>query len=516
MPLRQWQEVQTLLRKNKQVEEVQFMKFCVTTPIYYINGDPHIGHAYASIAADILARFKRMDGYDVHFSTGTDEHGVKVARSAEVAGMDVHKFSNLMSQKFRGLGKAINLSEDDFIRTTEERHITSSQKFWQMLAVDIYKDSYCGWYSARDEEYVPEEDVVNGKAPSGAPVEWMEEESYFFRLSAYQDRLLDLYEKNPDFIAPISRRNEVVSFVKSGLKDLSISRSKFDWGIPIPDAPGHVMYVWIDALANYITSLGFPNNTQRVSEMMGNCIHVVGKEILRFHAVYWPAFLMSAGLTLPKRIFAHGWWTSEGQKMSKSVGNVVDPQKTVEKYGLDPIRYFLFREIRFGEDGDFSEKALQRRISYDLANDLGNLVQRVLAFIQKIGGLRVNYDFAEDEKQLFNDSRNLIGKLRSLMDRQDLHGALEAIWQLVSASNRFVDYKKPWALAKEDESRLNRVMTVLCESIRAVAFGIASFMPDTASKIFNFINVEGKSFREIEINFSDQSFKPPFPLFPKE
>jgi methionyl-tRNA synthetase len=495
------------------------MKFCVTTPIYYINGDPHLGHAYASIAADIIARFKRMDGFDVHFSTGTDEHGVKVARSAEKAGIDVHQFSDIMSQRFRDMSRAVNLSEDDFIRTTEDRHKKSAQTFWNLLEKDIYKSTYSGWYSARDEEYVPENEIVDGKAPSGAPVEWMEEESYFFRLSAYQDKLLDYYEKNPDFILPVSRRNEVISFVKSGLKDLSVSRSKFDWGVPIPDSNGHVMYVWIDALANYITSLGFPDDKEHVNKMMKTCIHIVGKEILRFHAVYWPAFLMSAGITLPKRIFAHGWWTHDGQKMSKSVGNVVDPFDVIKNYGLDQMRFFLFREVRFGEDGDFSEESLKNRVSYNLANDLGNLVQRVLAFIQKLGGnLTVNYDFTEDEKKLFLHSRDLINQMRRKIDVQDLHGALDSVWDLVSESNKFMNDMKPWELSKVDEnaSRLNAVLTALCESIRAIAFGIFSFMPDTARKIFDFLNVTGESFEEIENNFIDQTFAAPSVLFPRD
>ncbi|MDR0677719.1 MAG: methionine--tRNA ligase [Holosporaceae bacterium] len=490
-------------------------EFCVTTPIYYINGDPHVGHAYASIAADIIARFKRLDGFRVHFSTGTDEHGIKVARSAEKSGMDVHTYSDIISRKFKDMSRAVNLSEHDFIRTTEERHIRSAQALWKMIEKDIYKSSYSGWYSARDEEYVPENEVVDGKAPSGAPVEWMEEESFFFRLSSYQDKLLELYEKNPDFIAPVARRNEVISFVKSGLKDLSISRSKFNWGIPIPGADGHVMYVWIDALANYITSLGFPDKD--VTSMMSQCVHIVGKEILRFHAVYWPAFLISAGLELPRRIFAHGWWTSEGQKMSKSIGNVVDPYDVIKNFGLDQLRYFLFREVRFGEDGDFSKENMKNRISYDLANDLGNLVQRVLAFIQKIGGnLETNYDLNEAEKRVFEKSKNLIVQMRNLIDKQDLCGALETIWNLVSESNKFVNDMKPWELVKTDTNRLNAVLTVLCESIRSIAFGIAPFLPDTAKKIFDFMDIEGKSFEEIEIRFTNQTFEAPIPLFPKD
>jgi methionyl-tRNA synthetase len=414
------------------------------------------------------------------------------------------------------MSRAVNLSEDDFIRTTEPRHIKSAQAFWKLLEKDIYKSTYSGWYSARDEEYVPENELVDGKAPSGAPVEWMEEESYFFRLSAYQDKLLDYYEKNPDFIAPVARRNEVISFVKSGLKDLSISRSKFDWGVPIPGSDQHVMYVWIDALTNYITSLGFPDDKEHVSEMMANCVHVVGKEILRFHAVYWPAFLMSAGVTLPKRVFAHGWWTHDGQKMSKSVGNVVNPFEIIEKFGLDQLRYFLFREVHFGDDGDFSEDALANRVSYDLANDLGNLVQRVLAFVQKLGGLTPNYDFTDEEKALFVSARSLIEKMRPLIDKQDLHGALSVVWDLVSQSNKFTNDRKPWELAKTDVVRLNAVLTALCESIRAIAFGISPFMPGTAEKIFKFIDVEGKLFTEIDVNFTNQNFPAPAPLFPKE
>ncbi len=493
------------------------MRFCVTTPIYYINGEPHIGHAYASTAADILARFNRLDGREVYFSTGTDEHGIKVARSAEKANMEVHAFSDLMSSKFKDMSNLMNLSYDDFIRTTEPRHIRSAQKLWTMIEKDIYKSSYAGWYDPRDEVFVAESEIKNGLAPSGGTVEWMEEESYFFRLSEYQDKLLAYYEANPDFIAPTSRRNEVISFVKSGLKDLCISRSKFDWGIPVPNAEGHVMYVWIDALANYLTTFGFPDNQEEAEEKMANCVHIVGKEILRFHAVYWPAFLMAAGITLPKRIFAHGWWTCEGQKMSKSIGNVVNPFEIAEKHTVDCLRYFMMKEVKFGEDGDFSENALKNRITYDLANDLGNLVQRVLAFIQKRGGqLHADYNFSDESVVLFNNAQNLIAKMRPLIEKQDLNGALSAIWELVSESNKFVNDVKPWELAKAEDPRLDSILTVLCESIRSIAFGISAFMPETARKIFDFMNIEGNSFSEIESRFADQTFPIPSPLFPKD
>lgn len=504
-------------------------KFFITTPIYYINGEPHIGHAYTSIAADIIARFKRFDGFDVRLCTGTDEHGIKVARTAKKQRIDVVEFSNVVSQKFRDMSDAINMSYDDFVRTTEPRHITSAQALWSMMKKDdVYKNVYSGWYSARDEEYVAESDLDENRcAPSGAPVEWMEEESYFFRLSSYQDKLLKFYEENPDFIAPAARRNEIISFVKSGLRDLSISRSQFSWGVPVPTDPNdddsgsglkHVMYVWIDALANYITSLGFPKDKEKVSEMMANCVHIVGKEIIRFHAVYWPAFLMSAGITLPKRIFAHGWWTNDGAKMSKSLGNVVDPKDIIDRYGVDVLRYFLFREVRFGEDGDFSESALKKRFSYELANDLGNLVQRVLAFIWKRGGeLIVDYgNFNNSDSALFDSARTLIEKLRPLIDKQDLYSALNVVWDLISEANKYVNDMKPWELAKTDPNRLNVVLTVLCEAIRAIAFGIAPFMPDTAKKIFGFLNTNGEKFTEILQNFTNQVFPEPIVLFPKE
>lgn len=490
-------------------------KFCVTTPIYYINGDPHIGHAYASIAADIIARFKRLDSFDVHFSTGTDEHGIKVARSAEKAGMDINLYADKMAQRFKDLARKIKISADDFIRTTESRHIAAAQEFWKRLEKDIYKDRYAGWYDARDECFVAEEDIVDGKAPSGGTVEWMEEESYFFRLSAYQDKLLKYYDEHPDFIAPASRRNEVIAFVKSGLKDLCISRSKFDWGIPVPGDSKHVMYVWIDALANYTTSLGWPNKD--VSGYMNECVHIIGKEILRFHAVYWPAFLMGVGITLPKRVFAHGWWTCEGQKMSKSVGNVVDPNEIVDKYGLDQVRYFLFREVHFGEDGDFSEEALKKRVSYDLSNDLGNLVQRVLAFVQKFDGkLTAGYDFDESSRVLVEHSHELIAKMRESIDEQNLFDALSSVWSLIAEANKFVNDEKPWELAKQNSPLLNSVLTAACEALRAIAFGIAPFMPDTAEKIFGFMNLDGKNFSEILQKFETQTFPAPEQLFPRQ
>src|SRR6201989_1111376 len=365
--------------------------YYVTTPIYYVNDVPHIGHAYTTLACDVLARFMRLDGRDVHFLTGTDEHGQKVEKAAEAAGLSPQAFTDKVSQSFRDLVVKMGYSPDNFIRTTEKRHYAASQALWQKLVAsgDIYLGKYAGWYSVRDETYVLESETVVGPdkkrraTETGAEVEWVEEPSYFFRLSAWQDRLLKLYEQRPDFILPSGKRSEVVSFVKGGLKDLSISRTTFDWGIPVPGAPDHVMYVWLDALTNYITACGFPDETAPNWRFWPADVHMVGKDIIRFHAVYWPAFLMSAGLPLPRRISSSGWWVAEGEKMSKSVGNVIEARELAATYGLDQVRYFLLREKPFGGDGSISHPAIVTRTNVDLSNDLGNLAQRTLSLIAR-------------------------------------------------------------------------------------------------------------------------------------
>ena len=395
-------------------------KFYITTPIYYVNDVPHIGHAYTSIACDVLARFKELDGNNVFFLTGTDEHGQKVEIAAKNKGIKPLEFVNQVSKNFQKLSNLLNLSNNDFIRTTENRHITSCQKLWSDLenSGNIYLDKYSGWYSVRDEAFFSENELLNGKAPTGADVEWVEEPSYFFRLSNWQDELLSFYEENKDFILPSTRRNEVISFVKSGLKDLSISRTSFNWGVPVPNNEKHIMYVWLDALTNYITASGYSSDANKFETFWPADLHVVGKDILRFHAVYWPAFLMAAKLPLPKRVFAHGWWTNEGEKISKSIGNVIDPVKLIEDFGLDQVRYFLIREVPFGNDGDFSKKNLIQRINSDLANSLGNLFQRVISFSVKNCDEKVpdheNKFTAKDQDLI--DSINLTGSITLPID----------------------------------------------------------------------------------------------------
>ncbi len=464
--------------------------FYVTTPIYYVNDVPHIGHAYTTIACDAMARFARLDGKAVHFLTGTDEHGQKVEKAAKDRGIEPQAFTDELSQRFRDLVAHMGISNDDFIRTTEERQHLAVQDLWQKLvaAGDIYLGGYAGWYAVRDEAFYTESELVDGKAPTGAPVEWVEEPSYFFRLSAWQDELLDFYEKNPDFIAPTSRRNEVVSFVKGGLQDLSISRTSFSWGIPVPDDPTHVMYVWLDALTNYMTALGYPNEgAEKYKTFWPEATHIIGKDILRFHAVYWPAFLLAAGLKPPKRVFAHGWWTIEGEKMSKSLGNALDPYELIDTYGLDQLRYFMLREVPFGNDGDFSRTAMINRINSDLANDYGNLCQRVLSMIAKNcqGTVPEPGEEQADDKELNDAAEALLGQVRKHMESQALHKALEAIFDVVGQANRYVDAQAPWALRKTDPERMGAVLYHLAETIRRLALLTQAFMPAASEKILD-------------------------------
>ena len=470
--------------------------YYITTPIYYVNDKPHIGHAYTTLACDVLARFKRLDGFDVFFLTGTDEHGQKVQQAAEKAGIAPQTFTDQVSQNFRDLMPLLNYSNDDFIRTTEARHKKACAVLWQKLvdAGEIYLGKYGGWYAVRDEAYYTEDELKDGPggkkiAPSGAECEWVEEESYFFRLSAWQDRLLAFYDKNPDFILPETRRNEVISFVKGGLKDLSVSRSRLNWGVPVPGDDRHVMYVWIDALTNYLTAAGYPDEgSDSFRKYWPADLHLVGKDILRFHAVYWPAFLMGAGVEPPKRVFAHGWWTVEGEKMSKSLGNVIAPADLVEKYGVDPARYFLLREVPFGNDGDFNHAQALLRINSDLANGLGNLAQRTLSMIQKNcdGKVPAHGAFLKDDEVLLEAAQvRMLEHVRHELNLQRFHKALEVIWQVVYDANAYIDAQAPWTLKKTDPARMATVLYILAETVRCLALVMQPFTPAGAEKLLD-------------------------------
>jgi methionyl-tRNA synthetase len=464
--------------------------FFVTTPIYYVNDTPHLGHAYPTVAADALARFMRLDGRRVNFLTGTDEHGQKVERSAQALGLTPLQFADRVSAAFREMDRLLDISCDDYIRTTEERHIRGVQALWQELERrgEIYLGRFAGWYCVRDEAFYDESELIDGKAPTGAEVEWLEEENYFFRLSAWQDRLLAYYEANPDAVAPRSRRNEVISFVRAGLNDLSVSRTSFSWGIPVPGNSGHVIYVWLDALANYITALGYPDiESAKFSSLWPSVLHIVGKDIVRFHAVYWPAFLMAAGLEPPHRVFAHGWWTIEGEKMSKSLGNGIPPDVLVERYGADPARYFLLRELPFGNDGDFSHRAVVGRLNGDLANDFGNLAQRVLVLINRNCGASVPEpsDLQITDTALLAGARGLLDIVRGHISEQAFHLALEAIWRVVGEANRYVDEQAPWALSRNDPARMRTVLYTLAETLRHLAILVQPFVPSAARKLLD-------------------------------
>jgi len=474
-------------------------KFFLTTPIYYVNDVPHIGHAYTSLACDVLARFKRLDGFDVLFLSGTDEHGQKVAKSAAKAGLNPQAFTDKVSQHFRDLLRDLNVSNDDFIRTTEERHIKACQALWNELIKrgELYLGKYAGWYALRDEAYYGEDELTdgpNGKkiAPSGAECEWVEEPSYFFKLSAWGDRLLKFYDENPDFILPPTRRNEVINFVKSDMHDLSVSRTAITWGVPVPNEPKHVMYVWLDALTNYITAAGYPDiQSERYKKYWPADVHTMGKDILRFHAVYWPAFLMAAGLEPPKRVFAHGWWTNEGQKISKSVGNVIDPYELIKTYGLDQTRYFLMREVPFGNDGDFSREAMIRRINSDLANGIGNLAQRTLSQIAKNCGASVpkHGEFLDADKALLGSAQRCLALVRQEIELQAFHKALDHIWALISQADRYVDEQAPWALKKTDVARMETVLYVLAETLRYLGVLLQPIMPQAAAALLDQLGI---------------------------
>jgi methionyl-tRNA synthetase len=499
--------------------------YYITTPIYYVNDVPHIGHAYTTLACDAMARFKRLDGYQVLFLTGTDEHGQKVETAAKDRGLAPQEFTDQVSQNFRDLLPILNVSNDDFIRTTEKRHRVSAQTIWQKLMNNghIYLDKYSGWYSLRDETYFTETELIDGNAPTGAPVEWVEEESYFFDLSAWQEPLLDFYKKNPDFIAPRSRRNEVISFVNSGLRDLSISRTSFNWGITVPNNPEHIMYVWLDALTNYITAADFPEeNAPKYKQFWPADLHMVGKDILRFHAIYWPAFLMAADLELPKRVFAHGWWTNEGEKISKSIGNVIDPIELIKTFGLDQVRYFLLREVPFGNDGDFSQQSMIARINSDLSNDLGNLCQRVLSFVYKNGDKKIPQPankLPEDQK-LLRDAQGLITALRKHFDSQEFNLALEKIWTVIGAANRYIDTQAPWTLKKTDPVRMNTVLYTLIEVLRYLAITTQPVMPASANIMLDQLNVPAneRSFKYLTSTYKikpGKKLEKPSPIFPR-
>ncbi|MGA3002073.1 MAG: methionine--tRNA ligase [Acetobacteraceae bacterium] len=473
-------------------------EFYITTPIYYVNGAPHIGHAYTSIAADVMARFKRLDGYDVFFLTGTDEHGQKVEQAAREAGVDPQTHVDRISADFQDMTRAMGVSNDDWIRTTDERHKVSCAELWRRIAAsgDIYLGHYEGWYAVRDEAFYDEDELTTQPdgtrvAPSGAPVQWVKEPSYFFRLSAWQDRLLKLYEDNPEFIAPASRRAEVMSFVRGGLRDLSISRTTFNWGIPVPDAPGHVMYVWLDALNNYVTACGFPDEDAPRWRFWPADVHFVGKDIIRFHAVYWPAFLMAAGLPVPKRVTSNGWWLADGEKMSKSLGNVLEPRALVGIFGLDQIRYFLLREKPFGADGSISHHAIINRINVELANDLGNLAQRTLSLVARnLGGVLPGRGTGSlEDAGLLTAADALPALVRAAIDRQTFHEALEEIWKVIRSANAYIDHEAPWALNKTDKVRMGTVLRVLVDTMRVIATLLQPFMPGSMANMLDQLGV---------------------------
>ena len=475
--------------------------FYITTPIYYPSAKPHMGHAYSSIIADFFARFKRIDGYEVFFLTGTDEHGLKIQRAAEKKKVDPLKFCDEISQTFKDLSKTLNLTNNDFIRTTETRHKKSVQYLWDELLKndDIYLSKYSGWYSVSDEAFYDENEIEeidnkNIAISSKSPVEWVDEESYFFRLSKWEKPLLDFYEKNPNFILPASRKNEVISFVKSGLKDLSVSRKSFSWGIKVPNDEKHVIYVWLDALTNYISALNYPNkNDELYKKFWPASIHLIGKDILRFHAIYWPAFLLAAKIDPPKKVYGHGWILSNEEKMSKSKGNILDPLEIIKQYGLDPLRYYLIKEVSFGNDGNISKERLEDCINSDLANNFGNLCQRVCAFTIRNCNSKIpeKIQFQKDDLKILNEYTQNLDKIRSEIDSQNINYYIDYIVNRLFDANKYFNDQEPWK-KKDDIIRLNTVVYTTLEIVRKISYLLYPIIPHSSLKALSLFNLKEK------------------------
>jgi methionyl-tRNA synthetase len=504
-------------------------RFYITTAIPYANGAPHIGHAYERIATDAIQRFKRLDGYDTLFVTGMDEHGLKMQQTAQREGLTPQGLADRTAAQFEAMGEVLNARADDIVRTTQERHYRASAAIWERMQAngDIYLSKYAGWYSVRDEAYYDEAELTtqpdgSKHAPTGTPVEWVEEESYFFRLSAYADRLLKLYADQPNFVTPDKYLNEIVAFVKRGLQDLSVSRTTFNWGVPVPGDPKHVMYVWVDALTNYITGTGFPDPDAPRAPYWPADAHVIGKDITRFHAIYWPAFLMSAGVPLPKQIVVHGFLFNRGEKMSKSVGNVIDPTTLAGHYGVDQLRYFFLREVPFGQDGNYSHEAIVQRINADLANDLGNLAQRSLSMVAKNceGKVPPVGPLTDADRAILADADALADKARAAMKEYALHTMLAEIWHVVAEANRYFAAQEPWKLTKTDPARRDTVLHTTAEVLRNVAIMAQPVVPTAAGKLLDLLGVapEARTFAHVGQGHRLTSGNPlpaPSPIFPR-
>ncbi|MEY3985362.1 MAG: hypothetical protein RLZ59_807 [Pseudomonadota bacterium] len=508
--------------------------FYITTAIAYPNGRPHIGHAYEAIATDAIARFQRLMGRDVRLVTGTDEHGLKMVQTARAAGRDTLDFADEMSSYFKEMCNILNISYDRFCRTTEEAHKKASTALWEAMAAndDLYLDRYEGWYSVRDEAFYDESELIDGEggqrlSPQGTPVEWTTEETWFFRLSKYQEPLLKLYQDNPDFIRPESRRNEVLRFVEGGLKDLSVSRTSFDWGVPVPGSPGHVMYVWVDALTTYMTGIGYPDKTGDFGRFWPANVHIIGKDIVRFHTVYWPAFLMSAKLPLPQQVFGHGFLLSRGEKMSKSLGNVVDPMDLAQHFGVDALRYFLMREVSFGQDGSYSAEAIVTRVNAELANSFGNLAQRTLSFIFKnLDGVLPNdgEDTSVDAELLALVHQACANDVPRDFAAFAFSQGLDAWMRAVFACNQYIDAQAPWALRKTDPARMGVVLRTLVKAIRDLTLAVQPIIPTSAGKMLDQLGIPAgdrdyAAFADLDwydrLTSSGFRLDAPTPLFPR-